>query len=172
MVDFNWFITLGYLGAFLASLLGCASFVISLPYAFVLVALSTVLDPFLLSIVSAFGAAIGEFTSYAIGWGVNYSKKKITGEEKDEKPRKGLKRAWYKLVDKTSKWFYKNGFMTIVLFGATPLPDDIVGFIAGATNYSKKKYFLANLIGKLIMSFFIVYSSRFGIEALIDIWAI
>jgi len=103
------------------------------------------LDPLLVSVISGFGQAIGEFSGYGIGYGAQKILRKKYGK-------------WFKLSE---KWFKRNGFITILIFAATPLPDDIVGIIGGTTRYGIHKFFLATLIGKIILSLIISYFGRF-----------
>lgn len=91
------------------------------------------MNPYLVGIVGGFGAAIGEMTGFALGYG---SKKALSEENK-----------W---VKKTGEWFekYPAWFITW-LFAFSPLPFDVVGILAGSAGYDIKKFFLCTLGGKI-----------------------
>lgn len=161
--------SLGYLGAFLISLIGCSTFIVAIPWMAALFMLGSVLDPFLLAIVAGIGATIGEFTGYAIGYAVSYGGKKIK-KKYDKKKYIKLIAGWNKFIKKFSPWFYKNGVLTIILFCLTPLPTDVIGFLCGTIKYSKKKFFFANFIGKSIMSFIIAIAGKYGIGWLVNLF--
>jgi len=153
LVDiFNSLTSLGYLGAFIISLLGTASIFLVTPYQMIIFGMGAVLNPLPLIILSALGAAIGEFVSYVVGYG----------------GRKILKKKYKKYLAFGEKWFKKNGFLTVMIFAATPLPDDVVGLIAGFEEYDKKKYLLGCFIGKLIITAIIVFAGRYSIEAVLN----
>jgi membrane protein DedA with SNARE-associated domain len=86
------------------------------------------------------GSALGEFTSYGLGYGG----RKLLKE----------KNKWLKVAE---SWFKKNGFITIFIFALTPLPDDVVGIIGGMAKYDIRKFFIASLLGKIILSLAISY---------------
>jgi membrane protein DedA with SNARE-associated domain len=64
------------------------------------------------------------------------------------------KNKWLKVAE---SWFKKNGFITIFIFALTPLPDDVVGIIGGMAKYDIRKFFIASLLGKIILSLAISY---------------
>jgi len=66
------------------------------------------------------------------------------------------------------EWFHKNGFLTVLVFAALPLPDDIIGLIAGSLKYNKTKYFMACLIGKIILTTVIVISASYSFEMILN----
>jgi membrane protein DedA with SNARE-associated domain len=154
---FNVLITsYGYLGIFLVSLIGSASIFFPLPSAFLVFGSALILDPFLLGLAGGLGAAIGEFTGYVLGFG----------------GRKLIKKKWKRDLDKTEKLFQKyGGFLIITVFAATPLPDDIVGILGGTIKYPFKKFFLATLIGKLILHWILAYGGFYGINWVLDVFA-
>ncbi len=128
----------GYIGIFLISLIGAATIILPLPSLFFVFVMGAELNPILIALIASVGAAIGEFTGYALGYG---------GSSLTEKRKK-----WKKEIEKTEKFFQKyGGFWVIVFVGATPLPDDIVGIVAGLLKYPPKKFFLATFIGKFIL---------------------
>jgi membrane protein DedA with SNARE-associated domain len=137
----------GYFGAFLINLIASSTIVLPLPGAAFVFGLGAVLNPLLVGIAAGVGAAIGEFTGYALGWG----------------GRKIISDRWKKQMRQTEKLFQRyGGFFVIMLFAMTPLPDDIAGIVAGVFRYPVKKYFIAVLIGKLILNITIAYAGMYG----------
>lgn len=141
--------TYGYFGLFLANLMASATIIIPLPVSVFVFSSGALLSPLLVGLSSALGATLGEFTGYAIGWG----------------GRKVIERKWKKWIKNTEGLFQKYGaFWIIILFAATPLPDDIVGIIGGTTRYPLKKFFIASFIGKLILNLALAYGGFYGIK--------
>jgi membrane protein DedA with SNARE-associated domain len=159
-MDFGFFVTLvsnyGYLGIFLVSLIGSASILLPLPSSIFVFTSGAVLNPFLVGLSAAIGCAIGELTGFAIGTG----------------GRKVMERKWKKQIDSTERLFQKyGGFWIILLFAATPLPDDIVGIVAGTLKYPLKKYFIASFIGKLILNMLLAYGGFYGLSWVSNIFS-
>lgn len=146
----------GYLGIFLISLIGSSSIILPLPSAFFVFFSAAYLDPFLLGLLAGLGSAIGELTGYGLGRG----------------GRKLIKGKWKKKLAETEKLFQKyGGFLIIAVFAATPLPDDIVGILGGSMKYPAKKFFVATLIGKLVLHWILAYGGFFGITWVLDVFA-
>ena len=146
-------VSFGYLGVFLASLIGSASIFLPLPSFLIVTAAGTTLNPILVGIVAGLGSAIGELVGYLIGLGLLYGKKKISRKKENK---------YSKLV---KKWFSrKKGPVIIFLFALTPLPDDIVGVICGAIKYDVKKFFVATLAGKILLHIALAYAGLYGVE--------
>jgi|YelNatPaOPRAMG01_1025707.scaffolds.fasta_scaffold02594_12 membrane protein YqaA with SNARE-associated domain len=135
---------LGYITAFLGNLVASSTVLFPIPFFAVYAYLATFLNPILLSLISAFGSALGEFISYTLG----YASSDLLKKNK-----------YYKLA---KKWFKKNGALTIFIFAATPLPDDVVGLIAGAANYNRLKFFFACFIGKFFLFLFIAFAVQYS----------
>jgi len=143
----------GYIGIFLVSLIGSSTVIFPLPAAtFVFLAAAT-LNPVLVGILAGLGASLGELVGYTIGRG---------GRELGKKFKKDIERA-EKAFDRY------GGFLAIVIFGATPLPDDIVGILAGLLKYEVKKFFLAVFIGKVVFHTILAFGGYYGINAILDL---
>jgi len=139
----------GYLGIFLINLVGSATIILPFPAAAFVFASGAFLNPFLVGLIAALGCTIGEFTGYALGFG----------------GRKVIEKKWKKWIKRTEKLFEKyGGFWIIIIFAATPLPDDIVGIVGGSLKYPLKKFFLASFIGKLILNLALAYGGFYGIH--------
>lgn len=143
---------LGYVGMFLISLVGSATVIFPLPAAGFIFAGAAYLNPFILAIVTGIGAAMGEVIGYAVGWGG----RKI-GEKKLQKE-----------LERAENMFNKYGsFITLTVFAATPLPDDIVGIISGILNYDMKKFFVAVFIGKTLLHLVVSLAGYYGIVTIL-----
>ena len=150
--------TFGYAGVFLASLIGSASILLPVPSFIFTFLAGKILDPFLVGVFSGIGSAIGELTSYGVGFGVVYGKNKLS---KKRKPG-SHNRKW---SDMAKKWFRgRYGFVLLIVFAATPLPDDVLGLYCGVIRYDIKKYFIAVLIGKIILGIFLAYAGFYGLS--------
>ncbi len=142
-------VNFGYLGVFLVSVASTVTIFLPVPGFLFILAASPFLNPYLLGIVSGAGMAIGEVTGYMIGKGGSTALRK-----KDKK--------WIK---KGEKWFTEGrGFIFIVIFAATPLPDDITGIVGGMFNYDVKRFLLAAFIGKTVMNIALALAGFYGIN--------
>ena len=148
--------TYGYFGIFLISLTESSTIIFPLPFSIIIFTAGAILNPFLVGLSAGLGAAIGEFTGYALG---------LSG-------RKIIEKKYKKEIEKTEKLFQKyGGFLVIVLFAATPLPDDIVGLLGGTLKYPLKKFFIASLIGKIILNLALAYGGFYGINWVLRIFS-
>jgi membrane protein DedA with SNARE-associated domain len=141
----------GYAGIFAMSFLGSATVILPVPYFIVIFGLASVLDPIILTIVSGVGSALGEFVAFFLGRYGSHALIKKHGK-------------WFNLAE---RWFKKNGFLTLVFLAAAPGVADFGGILAGALEYNKWKFLLANVIGKLVKFGVIVYAGYYSIPALV-----
>jgi membrane protein YqaA with SNARE-associated domain len=137
----------GYLGVFIASLLGNASIILPVPSFLAVFAAGSLLNPWLVGLAAGLGAALGELTGYALGVG----------------GRRALKSRYEKQIRLAKKIMERYGFFPIlVLFAATPLPDDVTGILAGVIRYDVRRFFLAVLIGKVVMNLGLAWAGFYG----------
>lgn len=140
---------LGYFGIFLISLIGSSTIIFPLPAATFVFLAGAILNPLILGVVAGIGAALGELVGYSLGFGG----RKIT--EKNFKAK----------LERAERMFEKyGGFLVLILFAATPLPDDIVGIAGGVLKYEIKKFFSAVLIGKVIFHLILAFAGNFGLN--------
>lgn len=154
----NFSVQYGYFGVFLMSLLGSMSIFFPIPYTVVIFTLGTVeaFNPLLIALASGIGSAVGEISGYLLGLGG----RKIISEKSKRK------------MDFLLKVFGKFGPVAIFLFALTPLPDDLLFIPLGVMRHNLLKAFIPALIGKLCMSLIIVYSARFTIGIVREIFGI
>ena len=144
---------LGYLGVFMASLIGAGSIIIPIPYHLILLATAPLLNPWLLTISASLGASLGELSGYLIGYAMG----------------RALKRKYGKRLMSVEKLFEKFGPLIIFIFAVLPLPDDIIIIPLGLMRYSVIKTFIFCLLGKIVMSLFMVYTGIFVGEVVGDV---
>jgi uncharacterized membrane protein YdjX (TVP38/TMEM64 family) len=147
----------GYLGVFVVSVVSTATIFLPVPGFLFILAVSPFLNPFLLGVVAGAGMAIGELTGYLIGRGGN----------------KALKKGDKKWLRHGEDWFKKGrGFLFIVIFAATPLPDDITGIVGGVFKYDWRRFLLASFIGKTIMNILLALAGFYGINWIMSLFGI
>lgn len=138
----------GYIGGFIAMLLGSATIILPAPGLAVVAALGTnVPNPLLLGFIAGLGAALGEITGFLAGYGGH----KIVEEQKH-----------YKTVE---RYIERFGFWAIAVLAFIPNPlFDIAGIIAGATKYPFGLFLSATLIGKIAKCTVVAYvgATAFG----------
>ena len=130
----------GYLGIFLISVLGNATVILPVPVILTAFIGGGIFNPFIVGIVTAIGAAIGELTGYLVGYG---GKVVI----KDSK----------KLI-KIEGWMKKHGLWVLFVLSAIPNPFfDLAGIVAGATGVPVYKYLIVVTLGKMVKFITISY---------------
>lgn len=148
---------LGVVALFFISIIGNASLFLPVPVDIILLFLAPVdflglgvLTPLILGLVVAFGASIGEFSGYFVG---------LAGIKSFESMKK-------KEVDKLKILKEKLeavGIPLVAFFAFTPLPFDLIGIAAGLSKYSKKKFFVGCLLGKVPRYVILAYAGYYGI---------
>ncbi len=153
--------TFGYVGVFLGSLIGSASILLPVPSFLFVILAGKLLNPFFVGILAGLGAAIGELTAYGVALGILKLKKQRKKKIKKER----------NLLQSLHKWFKGRwGPVIIFIFAITPLPDDIIGLYCGAIRYDIKKFFIATLIGKVLLGLMLAYAGLYGIDFIINLY--
>jgi len=137
----------GFLGVFIISAIGASTVVVPIPYTFVIYLLGAVMDPVVLAIAGGLGASIGVFTGYLLG----YYGRAIISEDQQRK------------MNFLVRIFGGNIPFVVFIFAFTPLPDALIFIPLGITRYSLVKVWIANLVGKLLMSYVLAYAGRLSI---------
>jgi len=144
----------GYFGVFIISFVGSVSVIFPIPYTIVIFLLGSVLDPLFVAISGGLGAALGEFSGYALG----YYGRKVVSEKRRRK------------MDYMLRVFNRYGSVTIFLFALTPLPDDLLFIPLGVMRYPFLKAFVPALLGKMLMTFILAYSGQQSIELIMSLF--
>ena len=137
----------GYIGLNLVSFFGSLIPFVPLP-SFLLLATMSVGDQFdlhMLAIISAVTATAAK----VIVFSVSYGGRRIIGE----KSRKRM-RPFERLVK-------RYGAGAAFFAAATPMPDDLIYVPLGLAKYNPKRFFIATLTGKLVLSYVIVFVSHY-----------
>jgi membrane protein DedA with SNARE-associated domain len=139
----------GYFGAFLSSLVSCATIVLPMPGVVVLFTLGAVLpSATLVGIAGGAGAAIGELTGYMAG----YSGQAMVSRQKVYTRFKG--------------WVEKWGFLSIFILSIVPFAFDLVGIAAGVLRFPIWKFLIACWLGRTILYVGIAWGGALGWDAL------
>ena len=123
---------LGLVGVFLASMLSHLTVVARDMFVPVFLPLTSIYSPFLLGAVAGWGGAIGEVTTYFLGWGVAES---IQENQSDAENR-------------IAGWINRYGLLAVLLVSLTPLPDTPIVLLAGSSRLPFKKLFIVEGVGK------------------------
>lgn len=137
----------GYLGVFIISTVSAASLFFPTPEWAIVIAMSTVLNPYLLGIVAGVGAAIGELTGYFAGSG---ARKIIQNHIKE--------------FDRAEQLITKYGFAGIFFLALIPNPIfDIAGIVAGSMRIPVLEYLAACAAGRVLRYILLAYFSAWAI---------
>jgi len=150
-VDFTDFFPfdpgVGYVGLSLVSFFGSLIPFVPIP-SFVLLATMAVGDQFDIHLLAIFSALTATAAKQIIFY-ISYGGARILSE----KTRKRMK-PFERLVK-------KYGGAAAFIAAATPIPDDLVYIPLGIAKYNPKRFFLATLSGKILLSYIIVLTSHF-----------
>jgi membrane protein YqaA with SNARE-associated domain len=123
---------LGLTSVFLTSLLSHLTVVARDMFIPLFMPLTSIYNPFLLGFLAGTGGAIGEVTTYVLGYGVAES---IERKEKNNE-------------DKIVKWIEKYGLWAVLLVSLTPLPDTPIILLAGSRRLPFWKLLFIEILGK------------------------
>jgi membrane protein YqaA with SNARE-associated domain len=145
-VVYRW----GYLGLFLVNVLEAMSFsIFPLPTMLFVFTFGGILNPFLVTIFSALGGAVGTVFPYILGRGF-----------KDIMEKK-----YSKQLAKTRNKFEKyKGVWWIGIVNVTPLPEGIVSLFCGIINYDFKRFFVTVVIARIIFNLILAYSGYYSVS--------
>jgi|Deesub1362B_J571_1020462.scaffolds.fasta_scaffold00003_421 membrane protein DedA with SNARE-associated domain len=144
--------SLGYIGAFIISLLGTLTVIFPVPYLITIYIMgaSKAYNPVLIGILGGLGATFGEYFLYVLGRGGRHL----------VDPNK------LKNLDIMRRYLDKYGWLAIFIFAVTPLPDDILYPILGLMKYNAFYTFIACFAGKAILTGGIAYAGSLSIDIL------
>lgn len=125
---------LGLIGIFFASMLSHLTVVARDMFIPLFLPLASQYHPFVLGAFAGTGGAIGEITTYTIGWGVAET---VDTQSKAE--------------DKIANWINKYGLWAVLLVALTPLPDTPIVILAGSRRLPIKKLIVVEVVGKTIL---------------------
>ena len=136
------------LGVFIISMLSNAIPFVNIPYLGIVAGYAAVyqgvIDKMVLVLCSAAGATFGKSIVYFIGRAFSVKLSEVSKKN----------------VELFKKIARKSLFLAILIFAATPLPDDILYIPLGVMRYSLIPYFIAILIGKsALTTSVVIYAS-------------
>ena len=123
---------LGLVGVFITSLLSHLTVIARDMFIPLFMPLTNIYHPVLLGFLAGTGGAIGEVTTYVLGYGV--------AESIEEQERKN--------EDKILKWIEKYGLWAVLLVSLTPLPDTPIIILAGSRRLPFWKLLCIEILGK------------------------
>ena len=138
---------LGYLSLSLVNFFGSLVPFVPLP-GFLLLATMAIGNQFDLHVLALLSAITATVAKQIIFY-VSYGGRKII----NEKTRKRI-RPFERLVK-------RYGAGAAFFAAATPIPDDLVYVPLGLAKYNPKRFFIATLTGKIVLSYFIVFISHY-----------
>ena len=149
--------TYGYLGAFLISVLGGATFIVPVPMLAVVFALGGVMKyTWLVGIAAALGETVGALTIYMTGYG---------GGVAFYNSKHGKIQAIY---DRLMRLMERRGSIALFLLAAVLNPFFYpAALAAGALRFGVRKYFLLTWGGKTIKGLTVAYAGYWGLRGLL-----
>jgi len=132
LVDGSSLGQLGLGGVFLAAMLSHLTVVARDMFVPLFLSLTPIYSPLLLGAVAGWGGALGEVTTYFLGWGV---------AESVRENRSGMD-------DRVTNWIRRYGMWAVLLVSLTPLPDTPVVLLAGSGRLPFKRLLIVEGVGK------------------------
>jgi len=145
----------GYAGAFIVCIIGNVSIILPVPFALVVYAFGSTLNPIILGIVAGIGSTIGEMSSYAVGRG----------------GRRAIETRYGGRLDAVKRLIERHGMLVIFLVSLLPIPADLLLIPLGMMKYPVGKLLPPMLIGKTAMCLFLAYAGAYSLSALRDLYA-
>jgi uncharacterized membrane protein YdjX (TVP38/TMEM64 family) len=137
----------GYLGAFLISLVSCATIILPIPGIAFIFALGDTYNPFLVGLAAGAGSALGEISGYMAG----YSGQMVVKNNK----------TYLRLEE----WMKRRGAIVIVLLSFVPNPlFDLAGAAAGVLRYPLWKFWVFCFLGKTPKNILIALAGAWALE--------
>ena len=125
---------LGLGGVFLASMLSHLTVVARDLFVPMFLPLTSTYSPLVLGAAAGWGGALGEVTTYFLGWGIAES---VQENGKTE--------------DQIARWIRRYGLWAVLLVSLTPLPDTPLVLLAGSRRLPFKKLLLVEGAGKTVL---------------------
>ena len=147
-----------YIATFIVSIFGNFTVILPVPYivSIITILLITPVNPLILALFAAAGASLGDMTAWLLGRGTAaiLNKKKYMN--------------WIKGLTQLIRKGY--AFWLLIIFGATPLPDDILLIALGMENYPLKKTMIGSFIGKFILMLSLILGVVLAKNTIIGQW--
>jgi uncharacterized membrane protein YdjX (TVP38/TMEM64 family) len=137
----------GYLGAFLISLVSCATIILPIPGIALIFALGDTYNPFLVGLAAGAGSALGEISGYMAG----YSGQVVIKNNK----------TYLRLEE----WMKRRGAIVVFVLSFVPNPlFDLAGAAAGVLRYPLWKFLTFCFLGKTPKNILIALAGAWALE--------
>ena len=159
----------GYLGAFIVSVLGGATYIAPVPMTPVVFSLGTVLKPsfapylgpVFVGAAAGLGETLGGLTIYMTGYG--------GGTALMNSKRRRIQAIYSWML----RWMEKRGTLTLFILSAVLNPFFYpAGLAAGALRFGIKRYFFICLVGKTIKGMTVAFAGYWGLGAILRMFGI
>ena len=146
----------GLAGYFLASIIANASIFFGVPFDAIVVVLgaTNAFHTIVLGLIGGFGAAFGELTAYALGFG-------------SIKIAESFRHQQIVLLDWVKQQINQKGMLAVFLLLLIPFPFDLVGIAAGLVKMDIRRFFLATFLGKTVRYSVLAYLAAIGAKLLL-----
>jgi membrane protein YqaA with SNARE-associated domain len=136
----------GYVGVFAISLVSAATIILPAPGWASVIAMSTVLNPYLVGIAAGLGSGLGEITGFLAGDG---AAKIVVKNKKDYEKFKG--------------WIRKYDMPAVFVLAAIPNPVfDVAGIAAGSAGIPITRFLVAVIAGRTVRYVLLAYIGAFS----------
>lgn len=135
------------MGAFLVSVLCCATVVVPVPGLIIVFTLGAVLNPLLVGLVSGVGGTLGEMTGYLLGYAGRAAIENLS--------------LYQRMEYRMKKW----GSITLFVLALIPNPIfDVAGAAAGALRFPLWKFLIYGGAGRIIKHTLFAFAGAWGME--------
>jgi membrane protein YqaA with SNARE-associated domain len=121
----------GLAGIFIASMFSHLTVVARDMFVPMFLPLASVYNPLVLGASAGVGAAVGEITTYLLGWGVAETIQENQHED-----------------NRLTRWIRRYGLWAVLLVALTPLPDTPIVLLAGSNKLPLGRLFVVECVGK------------------------
>lgn len=121
----------GLAGIFIASMFSHLTVVARDMFVPMFLPLASVYNPLVLGASAGVGAAVGEITTYFLGWGVAETIQENQNED-----------------NRLTRWIRRYGLWAVLLVAVTPLPDTPIVLLAGSNKLPLGRLFVVECVGK------------------------
>lgn len=121
----------GLAGIFIASMLSHLTVIARDMFVPMFLPLASVYNPLVLGASAGVGAAVGEITTYFLGWGVAETIQENQNED-----------------NRLTRWIRRYGLWAVLLVAVTPLPDTPIVLLAGSNKLPLGRLFVVECVGK------------------------
>lgn len=147
LIELKELSSLGYLGAFVISMIFNATLILPVGNMAILIALGATLpSPALVGLAGGLGAALGELTGYLAG--------------RSGRALISRSRMYTRIEVRVQRW----GWLAVFVLSVVPFIFDLVGLAAGAIRLPLWKFFLACWVGRTLLYVAAIMAGAYGLR--------